>query len=219
MKSACAAVCSGGMNMKHTGKITAVLLALSLTVCITACGKTGVSSSDTGESAAESAAETSSAAIDKAARPTADGIYISKEGLLKVPEEITLKETKTAVSKTLVDGDYRIQAVTGEIGGRTYTIREAGAVPASYVQVVNEHENAYLFGVSGHAVAAELLEDGSANYVVNISSDQCILLTLTPNGITEKDAKRMIEKEFDQTAELYDTLITDFINASEIAWA
>lgn len=209
---------TGGIHMKQNRTICAVLLALTVCAGMTACSQSSRAESGSAESAAETA-ESSSAAVDKAARPTADGIYISKEGVLKVPEEITLKDTKATVSKEQdSEGDYRIQAVTGEIEGVTYTISEAGVVPATYVRVLNDHDNAYMFGVSGHAVAAELFEDGSANYVINISSEQCIWLNVAAEGLDAKEAKRRFEKQFSETAELYDTLITDFISASEIAW-
>ena len=174
-----------------------------------------MSATETTSAAAE---ESSAKTNDKAARPTADGIYISKEGLLKVPEEITLKDVKATVSKTRIDEDYRIEAVTGDIGGRTYTIRETGVAPASYVRVLYDHDNSYMLGFSGHAIVAELHEDCSADYVVNISSDQCILLKVIPNGLDEKEAAKIYKKEADATGDLYDELIKDFINASEISW-
>jgi len=74
-----------------------------------------------------------------------------------------------------------------------------------------------MFGVSGHAVDAEIFQNGNADYVINISTDQCIMLKVIPNDVTEKEAKQLF-KNFDATAELYDNLIVDFINASEIKW-
>ncbi len=206
--------------MNHKRVLCAILLALTLTAGMTACGNTGSSGTSGTESAAESTAESSTETEKvkhKRGKETNDGKLITDEELLIVPDEITLNGTKTKVSWTETNGVMRIQAVTGEIDGKTYTILESGTVPASYIQYQNEHENAYMFGVSGHAVDVEIFQNGTADYVINISTDQCIMLKVSPNDVTEKEAKQLF-KDFDATAELYDTLIVDFINASEIKW-
>ena len=220
MRHTCPGKRSGGIKMNHKKLICTLLLSLTITAGTAACGKNG---SDVTESTAENVPESSIGATDedtpKHGKVTPDGRLVSDEELLTVPDEVTLKGTKTKVGWTQTDGVMRIRAMTGEIGGKTYTILESGTLPASYIQVRVEHENAYMFGVSEHAVVAELFEDGSAEYLINVSSDQCILLKIIPDGIDEKEAKKMFKKEFEATAELYDTLIVDFINESEIKWS
>ena len=199
------------MNIKAMKKIFVLLLALTLAAGVTACGKTGDSA---GNDAADSACES----ITDPGKMTADGRFLSEEGVLAIPDEITLNGTKAAVGRVRYDGMPRLQAVTGEIADKTYTVRECGTVPASWVKAVTEHTNSFLFGIDGHAVAGEILENGTGSYLIKYSNDACILLSVFRNGIDEKEGKRMVEKEYAATRDIYDTLVVDFVNAAEIKW-
>lgn len=205
--------------MKMRKQAFALLLALLLTGGMTACGKPAEpSGSSMAESSAAEDSTEESAAVTTAVRGrmTVDGRYLSEEGIIELPYEITVSGVKAAVGRILYEGEPRLQAVTEAIDGTVYTILERGTVPAAWIKAELERENAYMIGISGYATVGELHEDGTADYVINVSSDQCIRLAVTPDKTETKEFKQKYKKDYEGVRTFYDSLVEDFISEAVI---
>ena len=142
----------------------------------------------------------------------------SEEGLLAFSsDEITLNGTKAALTKEKDSGTMRISAVTENIDGKTYTVRERGLADKSMITSMLDDEACYTFRIGRYKVTGRLNKTGDADYIIRLNDyNRYLSLTVFRNGASLTESLSMYNDAYDDTKELFDALLTDYIKAAEV---